>query len=86
MTQLMMSIDQTGAEAGSDTSEQTKVGTISDNVCKAVACTIPSQLGEITQRGRVWSQGAFVFVYRVRIVTNLSRRHTESVSPQITCY
>lgn len=86
MTQRMMSTDQTGAEAGSDTSEQTKVGAISDYVCKTVTCTIQSQLGEITQQGRVWSQGAFVFVYRVRIVTNLSRRQTESVSPQITCY
>lgn len=27
-----------------------------------------------------------MFVYRVRNVTDLSKRHTDSVSPQITCY
>ncbi len=42
-------------EADTDTrrSEQTKVVTISDYVCKAVAHIIQSQLGEIIQEGRV---------------------------------
>lgn len=51
----MMQANQTEAEAGTDTrhSEKTKVVTISDYVCKATACTIQSQLGEIIQEGRV---------------------------------
>lgn len=50
-----MSANQTKAETHTDTrhSEQTKVLTISDYVCKAIACIIQSQPGEIIQAGRV---------------------------------
>lgn len=51
----MMLASQTKAEVDTDTwrSEQTKVVTVSDYVCKAIACIIQSQLGEIIQEGRV---------------------------------
>lgn len=50
-----MEASQTKGEADTDTrhSEQAKVVTISDYVCKAIACITQSQLGEIIQGGRV---------------------------------